>query len=173
MKRQRPTIVQKMMQRFLIIVPGLMAIFLCGCIYSFNPGGKSTIQSLSIERFDNKTPEFGLADRASDIVINAFIDEGTIKIVPQDNADAILYAVVTSYERRPNKFDENDVVSEYKIIIGFKVTLKNPDDQTEIWTESWKPEGVYKTATETEDVGELNAVNQLVDLVITRTSRAW
>lgn len=173
MKQHQPTIVQKMMLRSLIIAPGLLAIFLCGCVYSFNKGGKSSIESLYVERFENKTPEFGLAERTSDIVINAFIDDGTVKIVPQDNADAILYAEITSYTRRPNKFDENDVVSEYKIVIGFRVTLKNPADQTDLWTESWTPEGIYQADSETEEDGELRAVNQLVVLVIGKTTRSW
>ena len=89
----------------------LAACSLASCgVYTLNPRGKSDVKTIAIEPFENKTPEFGLADRLTAIVIDAFIADGNLKVVPLHSADVALVAVLSKYQRAVEKFDENQTV---------------------------------------------------------------
>ena len=151
-----------------------LTIIYAGCgVYTFNPKGKSDIQNIAIEPFENKTGEFGLADRITEIIIDAFIVDGTMKIVPTENADAYLVGVLTRYERVPHKFDENDQVEEYKVLMNFDIALKNPKDDSEKWRQSLTQEGIYNANEETEEDGQQRAGQRLVEAIINKTTKSW
>lgn len=158
--------------------PVILILFLtitcAGCgVYTFNPKGKSDIQNIAIEPFENKTGEFGLADRITEIVIDAFIADGTMRIVPTDNADAYLVGTLTRYERVPHKFDENDQVEEYKVLMDFEIVLKNPRDDSEKWRQRLTQEGIYNANEETEEDGQQRAGQRLVEAIINKTTKSW
>ncbi len=155
----------------LLIVFGLS---LTGCgVYTFNPRGQSDYNSIAIEPFENKTSEYGLAERITETVVDAFIADGSVKIVPVEGADAILTGVLTGYSRAFEKYNESDQVEEYKIVMEFEITLKNPDDQTDIWSERMVQEGVYNAADEAEEDGQRRASERLVDAVLNKTTKSW
>ena len=150
------------------------AILLVACgVYTFNPAGKSKIKTIAIERFENNTAEYGLADRMVDIVIDAFIEDGNMKVVPADKADAILYGVLKSYQRKPYTYDQNDQVQEYQVVMNFDITLKNPRDDSEIWREAMNQTGIYDVLSETEEDGQDRAIGFLVESIINRTTKSW
>ena len=153
--------------------PVLGALALTGCFYSLNPRGSVTVKSVAIERFQNDTPEFGLADQMTDAVINAFIADGTIKVLPKDQAEAVLIGTLTRYFRRPYEYDENDQVKAYAVEMDFDIQLKKPLDDSEIWHEKISQRGVYSLETETEEDGRRKAVGLLVQAIINRTTKSW
>ena len=151
-----------------------LAIAFSGCgVYTFNPRGKSTILTIAVEPFENQTPQYGLADQMTETVIDAFIADGSMKVVAVDVADAILIGTLTRYERLAQEFDEFDQVSQYKVQIGFDVTLKNPADQSEIWTIQLTLDGIYDADEETEENGQRLVGEQLVEAVLNKTTKSW
>ncbi len=151
-----------------------LAALLLGCgVYTFNPKGKSSITSIAVERFDNQTDEYGLADQMTDLVIDAFISDGNLKVVSIDNAQALLSGVLTSYQRQPYQYDENDVVESYSVDMTFDITLRDPGDETEIWKERLTQRGVYQVGTESEDDGRQRAIALLVEAIINKTTKSW
>ena len=163
-----------MMKYFILILIVILVFIFSGCgVYTFNPRGKSDISNIAIEPFENKTNEFGLADRVTEIVIDAFITDGTMKIVPTENADVYLEGVLTRYQRVPFKFDENDQVEEYKILMDFEIALKNPKDDSDKWRERMSQEGIYNANEETEEDGQKRAGTRLVEAIINKTTKSW
>lgn len=159
-----------------ILASGLVigATFMLSCsVYTFNPRGKSEIGSIAVERFENKTPEYGLADQMTDIVIDALIEDGTMKVLSTDMAEAILVGVLTRYERVPHKFDENDQVQQYKVVMVFDVSLTESSDKTELWHETMRQEGIYDVEGETEEDGRQEAIALLVEAIMNKTTRSW
>ncbi|MDH4158072.1 MAG: LPS assembly lipoprotein LptE [candidate division Zixibacteria bacterium] len=144
----------------------------CG-VYTFNPAGKSEIKTIAVERFENNTGEYGLADRMVDIVIDAFIADGNMKVVSADKADAVLYGVLKAYQRKPYTYDQNDQVQEYQVVMNFDITLKNPRDDSEIWKETMNQTGIYDVLNETEEDGQNRALGFLVESIINRTTKSW
>lgn len=162
-----------MMRLFRTVLSLTVLILLAGC-YTFNPAGKSNIQSIAIERFDNKTTEYDLADRMTDLVIDAFLADGTMKIVSTENADAILVGVLTGYVREPYEYDVEGVVTSYSVTLTFDIVLKNPSDEdSEIWREVMSQEGIYAVDGQTEQDGQNTAVQLLITDIINRTTKSW
>jgi len=153
---------------------GFVLLLSAGCgVYTFNPKGKSSIKSIAIERFENQTLEHGLADQMTDIVIDAFISDGNLKVVSLENADAVLSGVLTRYERKPYQYDQNDVVESYYVDMNFDITLKNPRDDSEIWKERMSQRGIYMVDEETEEDGRQRAIELLVEAIINKTTKSW
>ncbi|MFQ5499500.1 MAG: LPS assembly lipoprotein LptE [Candidatus Zixiibacteriota bacterium] len=147
---------------------------ICGCtVYTFNPGGKSSIQSVAIERFENKTAEFGLADQMTDIIIDAFLTDGNLKVLSRESADAVLVGSLAAYSRKPFEFDESDQVQTYSVTMTFDLSFKKPDSESDIWTERMTQIGYYDAQTETEEDGQEEALALLVDAIIDKTTKSW
>nr|MBN2277454.1 hypothetical protein [candidate division Zixibacteria bacterium] len=144
----------------------------CG-IYSFNPGGKSSIKTISVAQFENKTIESGLANRMTDLVVDAFIADGNLKIASEDNADANLFGTLLNYKRDPYTYDEADNVSQYVVRLTFDVLLQKRESGEEIWKEVILSEGVYNVDSQTEEDGQVLAAGKLVEDIINRTTKSW
>lgn len=157
-----------------VIFLGWVTLLMTGCvIYTFNPGGKSSIQTIAVTQIENKTIEAGLSNTMTDLVIDAFIADGNMKVVSETDADAILMGTLTNYNREAYTYDENDVVSQYVVKLVFDVTLKKGKEDDNIWVEQFYSEGVYSAADETEDTGQQRAAAKLVDDIINRTTKSW
>lgn len=157
-----------------IVILGLLGLILGGCgIYSFSPGGKSSIKSISVRQFENRTIEAGLSSRMTDLVVDAFIADGNLKVVSESDADAIMSGELSSYEHKADIIDESDNVSRYVVKVVFNISLQNASDGSEIWKEAFYSEGVYLADSETEEDGQIRAAQKLVIDVINRTTKNW
>jgi len=160
------------MKRLLILT--LLFSNICGCsFYSFSPKGRSTINNIAIERFKNSTAEFGLEDKMTDQIIDALIADGNLKIVPIENAEAVLSGILTLYERKPYNPDENDQVESYSIRMLFNIQMTDRTDNKTIWKDNINRIGIYNLETETEEDGQARAIKLLVDDIVEKTTKSW
>ncbi len=151
----------------------LGAFAMAGCFYSMNPRGAVTVKSVAVERFQNDTPEFGLADQMTDAIVTALIADGTIKVLPRQQAEAVLWGTLTRYQRRPYEYDANDQVTSYAVEMDFDIQLKKPAEDSLIWQERFSQRGVYNLETEAEENGRQKALELLVQAIINRTTKSW
>lgn len=152
----------------------LTTILLSSCgVYTFNPRGKSDISRINVERFSNETSEFGIEDRMTNQIIDAFIADGSLKIVPTDDAQALLTGALVEYERKPYNADENDVVESYAVRMTFNIKLTNTVDGVDLWTERISQLGVYSLTDETEEDGQQRAIELLIETIINKTTKSW
>jgi hypothetical protein len=165
----------KMSKNFILFIASFAIIAAAaGCgIYSFSAGGKSSIKTIAITQFENKTVESGLSSRMTDLVVDAFIADGTLKVVSPDKADAVLSGTLTSYDRKAKEYTEADNVSQYAVTVVFDVVLNDPKAEKEIWKERFISEGIYDSRSETEDEGQVRAADKLVVDIINRTTKSW
>jgi hypothetical protein len=157
------------------IVIALILAGLTGCgVYSFSPGGKSSIKTIAVNQFENETIEVGLSSTMTDLVINAFIADGSLKVVSENQADAVLQGTLSSYAREPHTFDASDNVSRYAVRIIFNITLKKGGgSDEELWKQAFTSEGIYLADEETEEDGQSRAAQKLVVDIINRTTKNW
>lgn len=158
---------------FVIVAMLSVAIF-CSCgVYSFSPGGKSSIKTIAISQFENKTIESGLSSRLTDLIVDAFISDGNLKVVSPDKADAILSGTLTGYERKAKDYTASDTVNQYAVMLVLEVTLGAPGGEKELWKDRFLSEGIYAAGTETEEDGQARAIEKLVVDIINRTTKNW
>ena len=151
-----------------------LALIIVGCgVYTFNPSGRSSIKSIAVLPFENQTDRYELTDRLTEIIVDQFIEDGNLKVLPESSADAILSGVLTRYKREANIYTESDEVTEYKVLMDFKVTLTDSKDGKELWTVQMNQEGTFDAVTETEEDGQAEAGQRLVEAILNRTTKSW
>ena len=147
----------------------LLLAMSCG-VYTFSPSALGGIKSLAIPLFENQTTESGLREDLTDRLSQAFVDDNTLKVVPEGRADSILRGSVISYRREAYTYSEAEVVSEYIVRIGIKVEFVEKKSGEIIWEEktmsNW---GTYDSATQGEDDGKEMAIGKLVEDILNKT----
>jgi hypothetical protein len=145
----------------------------CG-VYTFSPSALGGIRSTAIPLFENRTTESGLSEDLVDKLSRAFVNDNTLKVVPEGRADAVLRGAVVSYRREPYTYDENEVVTEYIVRIAMDVGFYEKKSSKAIWEErnlsNW---GTYDSVTETENDGRERALNKLVEDILNKTVKGW
>jgi hypothetical protein len=157
----------------LAIAVTLLAALSCG-VYTFSPSALGGIKSLAIPLFENQTTESGLREDLTDRLSQAFVDDNTLRVVPESRADAILRGSVISYNREAYTYSEAEVVSEYIVRIGINVEFAEKKSGKIIWEEknmsNW---GTYDSATQSEDDGKEMAIGKLVEDILNKTVKGW
>lgn len=161
------------MKRPVIVAMFSLALLVVGCAYSFRPKSNAPFKTIGIESFENRTAEYGLTDRLTNIMAEAFIKDGTLRVVPVDKADAVLNGTLLRYERQPAQFDITDQVERYKVVLECEVSVKLVASDSVLWTQTLTQEGIYATASETEETGQQRAGDLLVLAILNKTTKSW
>jgi hypothetical protein len=148
-------------------------VFLSGCVYSFKSSGGALVETISVSQLENRTNQAGVSDQLTELIIDALVIDGRIKVVKQSASEATLSGSLVSYERVAFEFDETDQVSRYAVDLTVELTLGKTDSEEEIWTGTFKNRGIYDALEETEEDGQLRAAELLVVEIMNKTTRSW
>ena len=162
-------------RRILLWVGAALAVLCQGCgPYSFNPAGRQEFSDLAVPLFENRTPEFGIRESLTEGIINGFIRDGTLPVVNEKRAEAILRGTVLSYRREAYTYDAQEIVTEYRVHITIEARLEDPAKRTVIWEETELSQwGNFDAATETDDDGKQRAIAKLAEDIVNRTIKGW
>lgn len=163
------------MKNILLSIFSVIIIF-CSCgVYTFSPSALGGVKTIAIPQFENTTTEYGIDDFITTEVNQSFVDDNTLKIVPEDQADIILIGVVSSYSHEPYTFDETETVKEYVCRISLKIKMQYSDLEKVLWEdENLSDYGVYSIEDGlTQDDGNELAIKKLVDEIMNRTVKGW
>jgi hypothetical protein len=160
--------------RKLFALPVVFLVLLSCGVYTFSPSALGNLKTIAIPLFENQTTEAGLRELLTDRLAQAFVNDNTLKVVPQQQADGILIGTVISYGREPYTYSQAEVVSEYLCRVGVSVQFMNRRTQKVIWEEkamsNW---GTYDAFTETENDGKSRAIDKLVEDILNKTVKGW
>ena len=165
----------KLSNRILICSALLITLFMASCgYYSFSGSGLKGIKSVAVPLFENQTQEYGIRESLAEKVVDAYVQDNTLKVVNEKIADSILSGIITRYLREAHTFDEDENVKEYKARIFVRVTLEDTEKKKIIWEdESLEGWAIYSAADETEDEGKERALQKLAEDIVNRTVKGW
>lgn len=157
---------------------GLVALCIGGCAYYSTSGGLlGGIRSIGIPVADNQTSEFAVAERLTERAIDAYAEDGQLRVVDEESAQALLQLNVISIEDRPHTYTTAEQTEQYRFAVLVAAELVRVEDGevllalTEL--EGW---GTYDAAR-SEEEGRDPAVNQALDMVleelVDRTTAGW
>jgi hypothetical protein len=159
---------------FLATIYCLLSTFLSCGPYSFTGSGLPGIKTIAIPLFENQTQEYGIREELSERLVQAFVQDNTLKVVNEKIADSILKGIITKYERVAHTFDEQENIKEYIVRIYVKVVLEDKKHYKNIWEEEnlqgW---GIYSATDETEQDGKTKAIAKLAEDIVNRTVKGW
>jgi hypothetical protein len=146
----------------------------CGPYGFREGGGKGAYESIAVPLFENHTSEYGIRELLTEGVIDGFIKDGTLPVVNEKRADAVLRGVVTAYRRDPYTYDAGERVKEYRVTISVSARLEDPARRNVIWEdellEQW---GIFSADGESEETGRERAVAKLSEDIVNRTVKGW
>jgi len=123
--------------------------------------------------FSNETVEFGLGEELTDKITRALVSDNTLKVVGQDQADAIFSGKVISYKRSSETYNKQDQVQEYRVTVAVQIKFARPAGEV-IWEEAnLSSYGLFSAEDETEEDGKEKALEKLAEIIVNRTVRDW
>jgi hypothetical protein len=157
-----------------LVIAVAISTLVVGCgVYSFSSSTLGGIKTIAVPQFENKSLQYGIQEELTSQVIDNFIADNTLKVVSQSDADAVLRGVVTNYERTYYTYDKNDNVSSYRVNITVDFTLEKKDGKVVLERKGMTDFGIYDAAGETEQDGQVRAINKLAQDIVDETTKSW
>ncbi len=164
--------------------PALLAalaasLLAAGCgYYSFSPAvQKGGIGTVAIPVLGNESLEYGIETDVTEALNETFTEDGGLRVVAEDEADALLRGAVSLYERTVMSYDAEGDPREYKVRILADLAYERVSTREIIWegtAEGWavySAEGTGENTTEEEAREE--ALSELAENVLSKTVQGW
>jgi hypothetical protein len=150
----------------------------CTCRYSFSQSSLPThIRSVAIPVLGNETVEPGLEQELSEAIARQFLDDGTLRVVPENEADSAIYGVVTRYVNQVFGYNADEQTEEYEVVIELSVEFKDLVKRKTRWQdESMVGRTTYFVVgpeAQDEVSGRAGAIERLAQDILNRTVRSW
>jgi hypothetical protein len=164
----------------LTVLLGLVGA-VAGCAYGFSssllPGH---IKTIAIPLLENQTDRGDLSSALADSLVEAFIDNHTLRVVGEKEADSVLEGVIREYRREPYTVDENETVQEYRVEIVVEVSFVDVRKNKVIWEEprlsqwdTYNFVAVGGQPAESEEIGIGRVLAKLTNDIVNRTVEGW
>ena len=128
----------------------LLAGIGCGYRLAGEGGGPpSEIRSIAVPTFNNETYEAGIETIVTNALLRELIKDRRLKVVGQDEADAIMEGTVTSFTTSSVAYDPTGVVLEYRTWVTLDVTVRRNRKGEILWSQRGLLESsVYRVSSE-------------------------
>jgi hypothetical protein len=161
----------------LLAILGVVA----GCGYGFSssllPGH---IKTIAIPLMENQTNRGDLSSALADSLVEAFIDNHTLRVTVEKEADSVLEGVIREYRREPYTVDENEIVQQYRVEIVMEVSFLDVRKNKVIWEDprlsqwdTYNFVAVGGQPAESEEIGIGRVLAKLTNDIVNRTVEGW
>lgn len=152
-----------------------------GCAYSFTPSRlPAHIKTVAIPVFENRTVEPGLEQEVTDLVTREFVNNNTLKVVPEARADSGLYGHIVRYQNKVFGYNAQAQTEEYEVVIEVEVEFKDLVKRKTLWKEeSLVGRTTYFVVStkgqeaKDEVSGRAEGIKRLAEDILNRTIRSW
>ena len=163
-----------------LLLLGAMGAAGCG-VYGFSSSNlPNHIRSVAVPLPENRTNRGDLATALADSLTEAFLDNQTLKVVAEKDADSVIEAVVLEYRREPFTFDAQENVQTYRVEIVLEARFVDVRKNKVIWEQkrlsqwdTYNFSSVGGQPAETEEIGIGRVLTKLTDDVVNRTLQSW
>lgn len=132
----------------------LITALLAGCGYGVRGSLPEHIKTVAVPVFRNKTQEPAVENGITSAVVAAFVNSGRLKVVPLDQADAILDGEIVGYAIEPLTFDRRLNAREYRLRVVLNIQFRDVRKNAMLWRE----EGL-------SEVSDFRVVGQVSDTI--------
>ena len=159
----------------------LLALIISGCHYSFRAGTfpPDHISTIAVQPFDNETNQFEIAGELYDHLLRNLPRALGIRTAGEDVADAVVRGSIRRYEvvapnYRAAQQGQAAQVLQRQVAIGVSVEIVDLVENVILWeSPALVAQGEFVEASETEDVGRLEAIELLVQKIVDGAQSNW
>lgn len=156
-----------------------LAALPAGCGYGTTSRTAKDIKTIYVPFFENRTPEPNLEISVTERIIQNLINDNTLKVVPENSADAVLDGQITGFKNEPFSFDDTSLnAQEYHIVVTVVATLFNRRTNEPIWeNRNFVGDGSYFVEQQQdgrtfEDAVE-ESVREITERILNITVQDW
>jgi outer membrane lipopolysaccharide assembly protein LptE/RlpB len=167
------------MRRSLCIIAAaaiLASVPACG-YYSTKGRTAGDIKRIAVPNLANETAEPDIEIAITENLRAGLIKDNTLKVVAENEADAVLEATVVDYRNLPYTFNTELQADQYRLVIALMASLFNPKDNTYVWKDRRiEAHGDYylETATDrTYDRALEEVYKDIVEGILNATTQEW
>jgi|SRR5712672_1661533 len=160
------------------IAVAAVALMLSGCGYSTNTRTAKDIKTIYVPFFENKTAEPNLEISVTERIISNLVADNTLKVVPENGADAVLDGEIVEFKNQPFSFNKDLNAEEYHVVVTVVCTLFNRRTNEPIWDKrnfvgdgSYFVEQVQGGRTFSDAVDE--SIKEITDRILNLTVQDW
>ncbi len=162
----------------------LTILSLSGCGYTQKTVLPQDIKTIYVRTVINKVPleevfayHPGLEMAITKAVIRRFNKDGNLRVVPEDEADAVLEADLIRFEQEGLRFTSLEQVEEFRLFIVLSLRLKNARTKEIIWEEPNFSGDAEYFVSDVRSIGREEAVNRVLERlarnVVDRVVEDW
>ena len=162
-------------------VAALLICAVSACNYSFRAGSfpPPHVQTIAVQPFDNETNRFELSGELYDQLLRNLPRALGIRTAGEDVADAVVRGAITRYDviapnYRAAQQGQAAQVLQRQVAIGVSVEIVDLVENVILWeSRSLLAQGEFLEASETEEVGRLEAIELLVQKIVDGAQSNW
>jgi len=160
----------------------LLVLNSCG-IYSFKGSIPEHINDIELVTFKNLTTEFAVESDIEDALTERMLNEQLLPLSAKATPDSHLEGKITSILDKPNSFDEDENIIEYRLEFRGEIIWYDHIREKELFKKNFTVFGVYfsedENATRSEaeklerEDAYAEAIENLIDLIIESMTEEW
>jgi hypothetical protein len=170
--------------RFSLCLFSILSLISSGCGYTRKTVLPQDIKTIYVDTVQNAIPvervyayEPGLEIAITNAIIRRLHKDGNLKVVPREQADAILEAKMTGFEQEGVRFTNLESVKEYRLFIVISAKLINGKTNEVIWEEpNFTGDTEYfvsQVRSISRQEAALQAIERLAHNVVDRIVEDW
>lgn len=158
-----------------------LVVGLTACSYGFEGGGfPPHIRTIYIAPFENRTAQFDLDQRLYAAMLDELPRKLGVRVAGEEHADAIIEGVIGRYDDVAQAYNPAagaqaaPAVPSHEIQIGLSVRLVDVRDHVIRWqSQSLVGRGTYRPDTQNDEVGQLAAIQSIIEQIIDGAQSQW
>jgi hypothetical protein len=171
------------MRRRAVLAFGLLAAAASagGCSYSPSPAlFPPHLRTLAVPVLKNTTTEPGLEQEVTDALVNRFLQDNKLRIVPESEADLVVSGAIVRYTNSVFGFNAREQAQEYQVAVGVQLTARDRVKNREMWrddnlvrTTNYFVVAAAGQPASDQFIARRDAISKLADAVINKTVEGW
>ena len=158
----------------------MVAAALTGCTYGFEGGGfPAHIRTIYIAPFENQTAQFDIEQELFAALLDELPAQLGLQTAGRENADAILTGEIRRYRDaaqnyRPGSNESVGNVLSHEVQIAISAQLVDVRDNVIRWEgRSITGRGTYRPDSQSDDVGQQEAIESIIEQIIDGAQSQW
>lgn len=162
----------------LLLAGAVAAGLAAGCAhYSTTAGAVGGIRSVAVPLAANQTAEFGVGEKLTERLVDAFTRDGRLRVADVESADAVMHLTVQAVEDAPFTYTAQEVTEQYRFRLVAAARLVRSRDEADLLAlerlEGWGTYDASLPDAEGREPAQVRAVDMIVQEVVDRTAAGW
>ncbi len=159
---------------FPILAISILMVAACGP-YSFSGTSSPHIKSVAIPIFQDQTSEFGIKEKLTDVLIQEFTKDNTLRVTDRRSADSLLEGTIIRVDDRAGAFTSDERVQDIKIFITVHVKYQDLQKRKVIWEEEITQWGTFNPdeGPQSRDAGIAEAIAKISGEILNKSVSGW